>query len=531
MRKMKRKDGSALPVEVNANQQKDGRFIIFARDITDRNKLQAQQLLFASIVDATDDAILTTSLDGTITSWNHGAEKTYGYAADEMIGKQITRLIPAHLHRQEFDMLHKIKNGEVIDHFQTERIKKNGESIYVSLTISPLKDAAGNIIGAAKISRDITGQKEAREKLVRSEQIYRTIASSIPGSIICLLDTDFRYVLIEGDLVENIGYSKEILLGRTIKEAFGTEAFENVEEDLRSVLQGETVTRQIHHNGYDLISRFIPLNDENNVVYSIMTVALDITEIKNAQRSILELNENLERKVIERTEQLEAANIELQQFAYIASHDLQQPLRTVSNYMQIFEEDYKGQLDARALKYIVSVNNATKRMSSLIHSLLEFSKLTHTKKRLLTNCNNLIADVLADLDTLIKNNNAIIEIGEMPHLHLYEIEMRQLFQNLVLNAIKFQPPGNRPLVKIYSERKDDKWQFSVSDNGIGIEPEYFDRIFDIFKRLHTNNAYEGSGIGLANCKKIVQLHHGEIWVESTVGVGSTFYFTIQNLEE
>jgi len=177
----------------------------------------------------------------------------------------------------------------------------------------------------------------------------------------------------------------------------------------------------------------------------------------------------------------------------------------------------------------VIVNNATTRMSNLINSLLEFSKLSHSKKLTTVDCNQLIADVIEDLDMIIKDSNAIIEVGKLPQLNLYEIEIRQLFQNLILNGIKFQVNGNRPEIQIHSTIINNKFMFSVSDNGIGIDPAYFDRIFNIFQRLESNNKYEGSGIGLANCKKIVQLHHGDIWVESIRGKGSTFYFTIPNL--
>ena len=220
------------------------------------------------------------------------------------------------------------------------------------------------------------------------------------------------------------------------------------------------------------------------------------------------------------------ANKELEQFAYIASHDLQEPLRTVSNYMQVFEEDYLELLDDNARKYLHSVNNATKRMSILIKSLLDFSRLGRNTKLTYVDCKTLIDDVIADLDTMIKTSNAVIEVTEMPKLNVYETEIRQVFQNLITNAIKFQKKDTQPKIQISSEKINEKWKFSVSDNGIGIAPVHFERVFDIFQRLHTNEEYEGNGIGLANCKKIVQLHQGEIWVESNPVQGTIFYFTI-----
>jgi len=231
-----------------------------------------------------------------------------------------------------------------------------------------------------------------------------------------------------------------------------------------------------------------------------------------------------------RAAELLIANKELEQFTYIASHDLREPLRTVSNYMKVFEEDYSGLLDDNGHKYLHSVNNATKRMSQLIKSLLDFSRLGHNIKLTLVDCMTLIYDVIADLETMIKTSNVVIEVEQMPELILYETEMRQVFQNLITNSIKFHKKDTPPKIKISSEKLNEKWKFSVSDNGIGIAPEHFERVFDIFQRLHINeDEYEGNGIGLANCKKIIQLHQGEIWLNSNIGKGTTVYFTIPNL--
>jgi light-regulated signal transduction histidine kinase (bacteriophytochrome) len=233
--------------------------------------------------------------------------------------------------------------------------------------------------------------------------------------------------------------------------------------------------------------------------------------------------------VIKKQIELEIKNKELEQFAYVASHDLQEPLRTVSNYMKIFEEDYSDRLDENAYRYLRSVDSATKRMSIMVKALLDFSRLGSNKKVTLVSLEKIITNVIADLHILVLKSKAIIDIGEMPSLHVYEVEVGQLFQNLITNAIKFQKKGETPHIQIQSEKLEDKWQFSIRDNGIGIDPKHFKRIFAIFQRLHGGNEYEGNGIGLANCKKIVSMHEGEIWVESGPGKGTTFIFTISNL--
>jgi light-regulated signal transduction histidine kinase (bacteriophytochrome) len=227
--------------------------------------------------------------------------------------------------------------------------------------------------------------------------------------------------------------------------------------------------------------------------------------------------------------QLEIKNKELEQFAYVASHDLQEPLRTVSNYIQILKEDCINQLDDTALHYINSINKATRRMSALVKALMDYSRLGRDKKLVSVNCDELVNNVIADLQTMIQTSGAIIDIGELPELNLYEVEIGQLFQNLITNAIKFQTKGNVPHIRISANKLNEKWHFSVGDNGIGIAPNHFQRIFEIFQRLHDSDQYEGNGIGLANCKKIIELHRGEIWLESKPGEGTTFHFTIPNL--
>jgi len=218
-----------------------------------------------------------------------------------------------------------------------------------------------------------------------------------------------------------------------------------------------------------------------------------------------------------------------EQFAYVASHDLQEPLRTISDYLQILEMEYAPLLDDNARNYLHVVNSAAKRMRILIKSLLDFSRL-ELKEINLVDFGKMVSSVMDDLDALIKHSGAIIEVGEMPALNAYETEIRQVFQNLITNAIKFQAQGVQPKIQIRSEKVNEKWKFSISDNGIGIEGAHFKSVFNIFQRLHTKAEYEGSGIGLANCKKIIELHHGEIWIDSVKGQGSTFHFTVPILQ-
>jgi len=226
--------------------------------------------------------------------------------------------------------------------------------------------------------------------------------------------------------------------------------------------------------------------------------------------------------------QLEEQNKELEKFAYIASHDLKEPLRMVQTYMNLLQKKYSESLDEKARKYIYFAVDGAKRMTRLINDLLEYSRVgrVHTEKTKV-DLNELIEEIKRDLFQESDERTGVINTTGLPVIEAVEVSAKMLFQNLVSNALKYRDE-NRPLIITLShEDLETHWKFSVKDNGIGIHMDYSNRIFDIFKRLHTNSEYSGTGIGLAICKKIVEQHGGEIWVESEPGVGSTFHFTLK----
>lgn len=220
------------------------------------------------------------------------------------------------------------------------------------------------------------------------------------------------------------------------------------------------------------------------------------------------------------------SNNELEQFAYVASHDLQEPLRMVTSYVQLLESRYKDKLDKDAKEFIDFAVDGTNRMKNLIHSLLEYSRVNNIRPFAKINLNLLLPDVLQNLESQIKENNAIIKIDTLPDIDGDAILITQLFQNLISNGIKFKS-SKPPEINISGKKVNDEYLFSIKDNGIGIPKEYADKIFLIFQRLHTKDKYPGTGIGLAICKKIVEKHGGKIWFESEIGNGSVFYFTIK----
>ena len=271
-----------------------------------------------------------------------------------------------------------------------------------------------------------------------------------------------------------------------------------------------TFAQEIGLRNFDM--PFSPLSEEDALGKALLAMR---ENLKTGETNLALKNRELERK-----------NKELEQFAFVASHDLQEPLRTTSSFVGLLQQQYKGNLDEKADKYLSYISQASDRMQVLITDLLEYSRIGVLKEIKDVDCNKIMDEVLADLDAAIKESGAEITTGNLPVIRGFETEIKQLFQNLVFNSIKFRQINNRPQMAIAAWLIKDYWQFAFSDNGIGIAKEHYDRIFIIFQRLHIRSKYQGSGIGLSHCKKIVELHKGKIWLESELGQGTTFYFTI-----
>lgn len=266
--------------------------------------------------------------------------------------------------------------------------------------------------------------------------------------------------------------------------------------------------------------------DDKGRLSNIFAVGRDITERRQLEMQLRKFNEKLEDKVKLRTQQLTAKAKEIEQITYFASHDLQEPLNTTTGFIELLKQKFKTQTDKDSEKFFSYVTRANERMKTLVRELLEYSRLGNKKEFREVDCNAIVDDVLADLDALITNNQAVIHKQELPVLTGFPLELKLLFQNLLVNAIKFKKPEEAPVISISAIKDTRQWIFSIEDNGIGIEPAHLEKIFLLFRRLHNQTAYEGSGIGLAHCRKIVELHGGSIWASSEPGVGSSFRFSI-----
>lgn len=364
--------------------------------------------------------------------------------------------------------------------------------------------------------------KIEQKKEIASEN-FRSVIESAPNALV-ISDMKGRISLVNKQANKIFGYVDGELIGKSL-ETIVPERFRNAHH-----LKQPHYFKDPKPRHFGQVQDLYALRSDGSefpveigltpIITEEGTVALasivDITELKH--------NEAIIRKQMS---EIQIKSHEMEQFIYIASHDLQEPLRTLLNYIQLLEEDYPEQLNGEICEHLSVMKSAITRMGVLVRSLLDYGRLGQNRVLALTNVGKIVKDVLADLNTLIKTTGTTVEVvTDLPELYVYETELRQLFQNLINNAIKFRKPDVAPVIKIGCVKHEEHYEFFVSDNGIGIDPKYFQRIFLMFQRLHKEEEYKGYGVGLAYCNKIADIHCGRIWVESEPGEGSIFKFTI-----
>jgi PAS domain S-box-containing protein len=357
---------------------------------------------------------------------------------------------------------------------------------------------------------------------LQSEEWFPLFLSIIVDYAIIILDPDGRVSNWNAGAERMMGYSEDEIFGRPFHVFFIPDAdsianFNREMEVAATTGRSENEGWRLRRDGSRFWANTVltALRDKDGRLRGFGKVMRDLTERKNAE-------EALARKM----EELGRSNQELEQFAYVASHDLQEPLRMVASYVQLLAKRYRGTMGAEADEFIAYAVDGATRMQQLINDLLSFSRVgTRGGQLVPVSAESVLGKVLSGLQILVRETGAVVTHDPLPTVIGDGSQLGQLFQNLIGNAIKFHGP-DAPQVHISAKRDGFRWRFSVRDNGIGIDREYFDRIFVIFQRLHGRGEYPGTGIGLAVCKKIVERHGGRMWVESEVGKGTTFYFTL-----
>jgi PAS domain S-box-containing protein len=499
-------------------RQVDGTTVHLAitHDITERKRAEDAALLLSAIVDSSDDAIISKDLNGIITSWNRSAERMFGYTAAEAIGHPVAALlIPPDRLDEEPNILGRLKRGERVDHFETVRRRNDGALLDISLTISPVRDANGVIIGASKIARDISEHKRIQAALLASEARFRQLADTMP-QIVWTARPDGYIDYYNKRWYEYTGFSRE---------AFGDTGWalilhpEDVQR-MHEIYYAAIHSGQLYNIEFRLtdrnekrwrwfVGRAVPIRDAEGKIVKWFGTCTDIDDQKRVQDDLRRANEDLE------------------QFAFSASHDLQEPLRSVKIYSELLAARHGDALKGDAQKFLAYVRNGATRMEMLVRDLLTYTQMTTFEAAgESSDVNEVLNSALANLAGAISESGAKITADPLPSLPVHGMHLQQIFQNLISNAIKYRTSERRPIVHVAAERQDGHWIFAVSDNGIGIDSEYKESIFGLFKRLHTGDEYSGTGIGLAICQRIVDRYHGRIWVESEPGFGSTFRFKL-----
>jgi hypothetical protein len=654
------------------------------------------------VVESSDDAIISKTLNGMVTAWNSGAERLFGYSSADALGKPMDRLLPLERANEESEILARIARGDPLSHFETVRVRKDGKRVDISATISPVKDSNAAIVGVATIARDITQRKASeleilklndeleekvtlrtaeleavnkeladqrfaveqhaivavtdvqgtityvndkfctlsqysREELIGQnhriissghhpqeffQQMYRTIANrkvwhgeiknrARDGSTYWVDTTIVPFVGGDGKPQQYVAIRADITEQKLAKEALAEQALElarqavelarsrkvletqlqyvlnsmaeglvAVDEQGNFVLWNPAAERILGMGAADLpvqkwpeqyglylpdtVTRFpseqiplvravrgersttemfvrnpevvegawievsaAPLKDKQGVVCGGVATIRDITRQKADEREIRKLNEELERRVVERTAQLSAANQELEAFSYSVSHDLRAPLRHISGFSQLLVEEFGSNLDPTAQKYVNRIQAGTQQMGVLVDELLNLARLGRHALRLQpTRLNSIVAEMLAILQPQSEGRQVEWVIADLPAVACDPVLVKQIFQNLLSNALKFTRPRAQAVIEVSCREEGGQPVFMVRDNGIGFNMKYVDKLFGVFQRLHRAEDFEGTGIGLATVQRIVHKHGGQVWAEGELDKGAAFYFTL-----
>lgn len=517
-----RKDGSRFPVLVSVTALYDSEgningFVGIGQDISGRKQAEKELRELNIAMQNAVEGIARLDSSGRYVNVNRAYANKFGYKPEEMIGMEW----PITVHPDDVEMLilavqEMLTSGKV--EVEARGLRKDGLFFYNKITMVKACDEQGICNGHHCFMKDITDRKLTERALEESEFKYRQIVELAEEGI-WLIDSKDRTTYVNQAMARMLGYSELEMFGRALFDFMDEEGKQSANDRSDRRKQGMAERHELRlksKDGKDVWTYMStsPVLDKKGNLLSSCALVYNITDRKEIERQMLQLTEDLKR-----------SNEDLEQFAYVASHDLQEPLRAVTSYTQLLAQRYQGNLDAKADKYINYVVDGASRMQQLINDLLAYSRLgTRAQEFEAADCNAAVQQSLSNLQIAIAEKNAVITYESLPTVMADEFQLVQLFQNLIGNAIKFCQ--DVPRIQIAAIMQDHEWLFSVRDRGIGIDPEYADRIFLIFGRLHSRREYSGTGIGLAICQRIVERHGGRIWVESQSGEGATFYFTI-----
>tara|TARA_Y100000114_G_scaffold31562_1_gene27158 strand:- start:60050 stop:61522 length:1473 start_codon:yes stop_codon:yes gene_type:complete len=476
-----------------------------------------------SVVEELPNNLLIVNTEGEIVFANHRIESTFGYKPSELRGKKASMLVPDYFTsmnaEKRVEYYKKPTPYTVGNGVPAVGLRKSGEEFPMEIGLSPFQTEQGTFVSV--IILDITERHKTEAELVKKNELlglaeeltqvghwqWDTVTNEVIWS-------DNLYTLFHQSREEDLTYATYFSYVYEEDKEYVTEQVERIIRDKKfydffhRIKTGQGQIKIIH-----LVGKVFT-NARGEVIEMIGTCQ-DVTKQKADEKKLAEFNQQLLDK-----------NKELENFAYVAGHDLKEPLRTMSSVCNLLQKKHGGSFNEEGETLIDLMNSSVNRMSKLISDLLDYSQIGIDRTLVTADCQELVEAVTNDLSLAIEEAQAKIIIGKLPVIQCYRTELRLLFQNLISNALKFHKADIPPTIEISAQLVDTFWKFGVKDNGIGIDKESKTNIFKIFHRLHSYDDYQGTGIGLAHCQKIAELHGGTIWVESELEKGSTFFFTI-----
>ncbi len=523
--RLRKKDGGLIDVLVSARAERNTRGESFRyhyvlTDISERvraqQELERQRVLLEAFFNAVPDATVIAGPDRRIALANAAVTDIFGYSPEELIGQTTETLYASH--EDYVEQGHGGHNPSLSGKAHTYRVqyrRKDGQAFPADTVGATIRTPSNVVLGYLGLIRDVSDRVAAEKAIEVNRQRAEAIANALPDMVMRM---DRQGTIL--DLKEGHGIplfaARDEAVGKRLSELPVPEWLqEKAMESVRSVLDGGAMVAYeygAHLEGRDLEfeARIVRSGDDE-----VICLVRDITERKRSEKALREANMLLE-----------TSNTRLKQFVNLASHDLQEPLRTISSFCQLLQMKYQDKVDAEGKKYIEFAVDGAARMRALIRDLLMYSRMEQDEEPLAAvNGQDALNEAKRNLQAVIEETGAIITQDELPMVRFSHRQLVQVFQNLIGNALKYKSQET-PTVHLGAAREGQFWRLSVEDNGIGIAPQYQDRIFELFQRLHGKGEYEGTGIGLAICKLVIERTGGRVWVESQQGTGSTFYFTL-----
>jgi two-component system sensor kinase FixL len=528
-----RKDGTVFPMDLTVSAFRVGDesgFVGIVRDITARKLVEENSaLLLASIVASSDDGIISKTLSGIITSWNTSAERMFGFNARQAIGQHISIIVPPDKIEEEAFILERLNRGEEIQHFDTVRMGMNGQRIPVELTVSPVRDGAGRLIGASKIMRNITGRREVETDRHQTGAKLRAVLDHAVDGLITI-DARGNMESFNPACKRIFGYESEEVIGKNIKMLM-PEPYRGGHDGYLSHYATTGEAQIIGTAGREVSGRrkdgsVFPM-DLSVCVFELgdgkhySGIIRDIT----ARKAVEAERERIAAELARYTRALERSNQELDAFAYAASHDLKAPLRVIHNASMWIEEDLAGNLTAEIRENMILLRSRVRRMDRLLDDLLEYSRIgreTDSSHAEAISGTVLMENILGLISPPQGFN--VSATATFAGIEVYRMPLQQILINLISNAIKHHDK-KAGRIEVSVEDLGPMFRFRVKDDGPGISAQYHEQVFKMFQTLKPRDQVEGSGMGLAMVRKNVDVAGGELQLESALGQGSTFSFT------